>query len=129
MSQFRDDNHRPLDPMQRTLTSFVISGADVTRKFTHVENSTGLQISDKHVVLEGELNSLTGDVSCFSSDDNDLNIPHESDVMTESNQLMQPTHSMSNDVHGINNMDDVCPEKVCSLTSLNSFSIPVVFAS
>ena len=129
MSQFRGDNLGPLHPMQKTLTSFVISGEDVTRKFTPVENSTSLQMSDKHVMLDGELNSLTGDGSCFSNDDHYLNIPYVSDVMTESNQLMQPTDSMSNDVHGINNTHDACQEKVCSLTSVSSFSMPVISAS
>lgn len=110
MSQFRDDSHYPLDPNQKTLTGFVISGEDVTRKFKHAENSTDLQMTDKQIILEGELNSSSGDGCCFLNDDNHFNVPVESDIMSESNQPMQPTDSSCSDACAINSVDDACPE-------------------
>lgn len=109
MSQFRDDNHN-LDPMQKTLTSFVISGEDVSQRPIHVETSTGSQMSDKHITLEGKLSSSNVGSSCFSNDENYFTVPYKSDEMTESNQWLQPEHSSGSDAYKIT--DDGCPGKV-----------------
>lgn len=117
MSQFRGDNHGPLDSNQKTLTSFFICGEEATRKFSHVENLAGFPMSNNRII-PGELNSASDDSSYFINDDDHFNISYESDVISESNQLVQPAYSLCNDAHEINSMD-VAWQEVCSFDSLS----------
>lgn len=102
MSQFRDDN---LDPMQKTLTNFFISGEDATKSLTCIAKSSGLEITDKQITKNGYLDSSIGNGSCFSNDSCDVS--YESDYSL-SNLLVEHNN---NDACGVNSVDDALSVK------------------
>ncbi|ONK75914.1 uncharacterized protein A4U43_C03F21890, partial [Asparagus officinalis] len=92
----------------RTLTLKLKTATFEGKRFANVENSTGSLMNDRHVMLEGELKFSTGDSNCFSNDGYS-NVPYEPDIMTESNQLMQPANNSGTKEYGTYSFDDACP--------------------
>lgn len=107
VSQFRDDKHSSLDPTQKTLTKYFLSG-DTT---SSDNNTLGTRMIDKHLVddVEGDLSARHES----SINDSKLILLDEKDNLLECSELAvlsNGTSSTSED--GLKDKDDVCFLKV-----------------
>lgn len=103
VSHFHDDKHSPLDPMQKTLTSFLTIGnvAPIADK------STGFDTSDIHLMYNTKSDISVDDESTFLSDVSSFS--YESCDFLETSQLSVPdyvTVSFGNEAESLNE----CPK-------------------
>lgn len=112
MSQFRDDKCCPLDPMQKTLASFVISG-DVIASATCVNQSSISEFSDKHEICDAQPDLSVHHESSASTDDK-ISLSYGTNDVLASNQLSHGlNYASTSDADGIENMGNERSEKVC----------------
>ncbi|XP_010905640.2 DNA polymerase kappa isoform X1 [Elaeis guineensis] len=100
MSQFRDDKCGPLDPRQKTLASFVVSG-DVTASAT---------FSDKHQICDAQTDLSVHRESSASNDDK-ISLSYEKNDVLASDQLSCGLRYASTSADGIENMGNECSGK------------------
>lgn len=83
MSQFRGDSHGPLDPMQKTLNSFILSSEEINDN-TNVADS--LSIGRSGMIDQVPKFPLGGN-GIFSNEDDCIDVPFRSDVSIESHSV------------------------------------------
>nr|XP_009399105.1 PREDICTED: DNA polymerase kappa isoform X2 [Musa acuminata subsp. malaccensis] len=103
MSHFHDDKHSPLDPMQKTLTSFLTIGnvAPIADK------STGFDTSDIQLMYNTKSDISVDDESTFLSDVSSFS--YESCDFLETNQLSVPDYVAVSYGNGAESLNE-CPK-------------------
>lgn len=114
MSQFNDDKLGPVDPLQKTLTNFVISGA--SKKVMSGNSSLDSDVSDKHLMFGTEIDLPIDGHDIFHLDTDRYNDFRDPSASNQLPDLDREHCTLNSDVGGMEKihkpLSNKCPTKV-----------------